>query len=154
MQDTITVFVHYESQTLPVTVSPLDTVSSIEDALPADGLQKRLFCGDVEICPAFTLAYLGIRHGDHIIAVGVDTTRDAKLSLRPKHRSVESEKARLNDQFMSHVQSTTKTFRKMVNRFVARGGKSTQKKSKAMKMTTVIPPEASTPATEKLPSFW
>ena len=130
MEQQITIFIHYESEVAPVTVSAFDTASTLASILPDDGREKHFFSGDVELPPAFTLAYLKVRNGDHIMAVGLDRRKDANLSLKPKHRSVESERARLNDQFMNHVESTTKTFRKMINRFVSRGGKSAPKDKK------------------------
>lgn len=163
MSSPIRVFLHYNGGPgQEVTVDATDTVKSLEAFLP-DTLPHRLYLGVFEICPAFTLGFVGVKDGDHVFATS--RPEEKRKPLKPARKIKEPNEAearrkmvndRLHDQFFNHIEGTSISYRRVLSCFFKGKKQAEKKKEKAGRHgeRTTIPETADQPFTEAMPRLW
>lgn len=157
----LTIWLHYND--LPaceVTVDSRDTVKSLESYL-GDDLPHVLYLGEYQMSPVFTLGFIGVKNGDHILAVSKVPDEKCK-SLKPSKEVIEAPvdrkeqvNARLQDQFFNHIEGTSVSYRRLVSRFIRSKAHADKKKNKGKKKEkTMIPVASDQPATDAFPMPW
>jgi hypothetical protein len=133
-----------------VRTSAYSTVQSLEAFLP-DSRPHAFFLGDFELSPSFTLRYYGIQSFCAIAAI--PTAREEPLPdfRRKIARPRPSVSDRLTDQFFQHLEGTTLSYRKLVNKFLRMGAPAPRRQPQR---PTVIPPASEQPGTDALPRPW
>lgn len=161
MSSPLTIFLHCDGQPgQEVTVDATDTVETLERFLP-DGLKHILYHDEVEISPAFTLGFLGVKNGDHILAIS--RRKEKRASKKParklKEAPVEVRRKmvndRLHDQFFNHIEGTSVSYRRVLSCFFNGRKNAEQKKEKSrQREKTTIPAAPDRPFTEAMPNPW
>jgi hypothetical protein len=136
-----------------IRISPYTTIQALEIYLP-DSVTATFFLEGAELPRAFTLSFCGVT--DHSVIDVVTRDKDGPANYPEKFLKKESPpepkvQDRLVDQFYNHVEGTTASYRKLVDRFLSLGPRPTKKK---VHKKTVIPEHPDTPATEALPRVW
>jgi hypothetical protein len=137
-----------------IRISPYTTIQGLEVYLP-DCVTATFFLDGAELPRPFTLSFCGVT--DHSVIDVITRDKDGPAQYPDKFLKKTQPPApkvqdRLVDQFYNHVEGTTASYRKLVDRFLSLGPRPTKKKEHGKK--TVIPEHTLTPATEALPRVW
>jgi hypothetical protein len=137
-----------------IRVSPYTTIHTLETYLP-DSVSSTFYLDGIELSRSFTLGFCGVT--DHSVIDVV--TRELESAAAYSYPCMEKSgpapakvQDRLVDQFYNHVEGTTVSYRRLVNRFLAFGSRGGRKRDRGRH--TVIPASRDQPATEELPQFW
>jgi hypothetical protein len=140
MDELLLIYLSYPGMDMTeIRVSPQNTVQSLEAHLP-DSQPHSFFLDDFELSPAFSLAFSGAYNYCVIVALPSSVPPKPPPPPPKKSRNESAPKQvsdRLTDQFFSHVEGTTSSYRKLVNRFLHMGGRGAKRKKPEPKKTVI-----------------
>jgi hypothetical protein len=117
-----------------IRVSPYTTVQTLQTYLP-DSVEADFYLDREQLHPSFTLAFCGVT--DHsLIDIVTRELRSAEMDQGPKSPPAPPVPPRLADAFYNHIEGTTRSYRKLVNRFMSMG-KPPRKRDRSEKQTAV-----------------
>jgi hypothetical protein len=136
-----------------IRISPYTTIEALEIYLP-DSVCGTFFLEGAELPRSFTLSFCGVT--DHSVIDVVTRQKEGPAQFPEKFQKKHPQPApkvqdSLVDQFYNHVEGTTASYRKLVDRFLSLGPRPVKKKEHRK---TVIPERTEHPATDALPRVW
>jgi hypothetical protein len=149
--DDLFLYLNYPGlEPIEVHTSLYSTVHSLEPFLP-DSRPHAFFLRDFELSPTFTFGYYGIQNYCAITAIPTASEDPPPDFHRKVSCPTPSVSDTLTDQFIQHVEGTTSSYRKLVNKFLRVGSPRPKKRPQR---PTVIPGASEQPATDALPRPW
>jgi hypothetical protein len=132
-----------------IRISPYATIQSLEAYLP-DSVSAAFYLDGQPLSRSFSLIFSGVTEHS-VIDVVTCPIEPVQKKVTDPHPTGKAQD-RMVDQFYDHLEGTTTSYRRLVNRFLSFGARPSKRASQGKR--TIIPEGTDQPATDELPHTW